>query len=286
MIIARTVSQTRKAVKQARKRGKTIGLIPTMGALHKGHISLIKASLKETGFSAVSIFVNPLQFSPNEDFKKYPRKFSADEKLLKKTGVNLLFYPSVDTIYHPNHSVYVEETSLTNFLCGKSRPGHFKGVATVVAKLFNIIQPDIAFFGQKDYQQAQIIKRVTTGLNFPVKIKVMPIIREKDGIAMSSRNAYLNTQERKDALALYQSLKLAEKLAKNGCKDSGIIKRKVRTLIKAKKSARIDYVEITDIETLRPLKQIEDKALLGLAVFIGKTRLIDNTILRTKRHIR
>lgn len=283
MIIAKTVSQTRKVVKQARRKGKIIGFIPTMGALHKGHISLIKASLKETGFTVVSIFVNPLQFSPNEDFKKYPRKFRADENLLKKTGVNLLFYPSVDTIYSPNHSVYVEETSLTKFLCGKSRPGHFKGVATVVSKLFNITQPDVAYFGQKDYQQAQVIKRVVEGLNFPVKIKVMPIVREKDGIAMSSRNAYLTFRERKEALVLYQSLKLAEKLAENGCKDSGIIKRKVRTLIKEKKSAKIDYVEITDTETLMPIKQIKDKAFLGLAVFIGKTRLIDNTILKTRK---
>jgi len=286
MIIAKTVSQTRRAIKQIRQKDKTIGFIPTMGALHKGHISLIKASVKETGFTVVSIFVNPLQFGPNEDFKKYPRKFKSDERLLKKAGVNLLFYPSADTIYSPNHSVYVEETSLSKFLCGKSRPAHFKGVATIIAKLFNVIQPDIAFFGQKDYQQAQIIKRVVIGLNFPVKIKVMPIVREKDGIAMSSRNAYLNTRERKDALVLYQSLKLAERLAENGCKDSGIIKRNVKTLIRAKKSAKIDYVEITDKETFMPLKQIKDKAFLGLAVFIGKTRLIDNTILRTKRYIR
>jgi len=230
MIIAKTVQQVNRRVKQARRKNKTIGFVPTMGSLHEGHISLIKASLKETGFTIVSIFVNPLQFSPNEDFKKYPRRLRHDKKLLIKAGINLLFYPSVDTIYSPNHSVYVEETSLTKFLCGKSRPGHFRGVATVVSKLFNVVQPDIAYFGQKDYQQTQVIKRVVEGLNFPVKIKIMPIVREKNGIAMSSRNEYLTFRERKDALVLYQSLKLAEELTENGCKDTKIIKRKMKIL--------------------------------------------------------
>ena len=281
MIVSRSISGVRKAVREARKRGHSIGFVPTMGALHKGHLSLVKAARKECGFTAVSIFVNPIQFGPKEDFKIYPRNFKKDEALLKDEGADLVFYPSVDVMYNNDFSVYVEETALSRYLCGKSRPGHFKGVCTVVAKLFNIIQPDTAYFGQKDYQQAQIIKRMVRDLNFPLKIRVMPIVREKDGLAMSSRNAYLNADERKDALCLYHSLKLASKMIKDGVRSSDSIIREINRLIKREApSARVDYISIANPVTLEEVREIKGRILAAIAVYVGKTRLIDNMLLR------
>ena len=252
-----------------------------MGALHKGHLSLVKAARKECGFVTVSIFVNPIQFGPREDFRSYPRNFKKDEMLLEAEGVDLIFYPSISGMYDRDFSVYVEEISLSRYLCGKSRPGHFRGVCTVVAKLFNIVQPDIAYFGQKDYQQAQIIKRMVKDLNFSLKVKVMPIVREKDGLAMSSRNKYLSIKERKDALCLYNSLMLASKMVKGGICSSATVVANMKKLIRNQAPyARIDYINIVNPGTLEEVKKIKGKVLAALAVYIGKTRLIDNMLLR------
>ena len=281
MIVSRSINTIRTAVGKARKKSKRIGFVPTMGALHKGHLSLVKAARKECGFVTVSIFVNPIQFGPKEDFRSYPRNFKKDEMLLEAEGVDLIFYPSISGMYDRDFSVYVEEISLSRYLCGKSRPGHFRGVCTVVAKLFNIVQPDIAYFGQKDYQQAQIIKRMVKDLNFSLKVKVMPIVREKDGLAMSSRNKYLSIKERKDALCLYNSLMLASKMVKGGICSSATVVANMKKLIRNQAPyARIDYINIVNPGTLEEVKKIKGKVLAALAVYIGKTRLIDNMLLR------
>ncbi|MDD4183471.1 MAG: pantoate--beta-alanine ligase, partial [Candidatus Omnitrophica bacterium] len=257
---------------------KIIGFVPTMGALHDGHLSLVKAAKKACDFVVVSIFINPTQFSPKEDFRKYPKVFNRDKKMLQKEKVDLIFCPSVSEMYTKNFSTYIEETYLSKPLCGLTRPGHFRGVCTVVAKLFNIIVPDVAYFGQKDYQQAQIIKRMAGNLNFSTAIKICPTVRERDGLAMSSRNAYLSSEERKDALVLSQSLELAKELMKKGEKDAKKVINKIRKFILSRKSAKIDYIEIVDTQTLRAIKKIQRRALIVLAVYIGKTRLIDNVI--------
>ncbi|OPX30111.1 MAG: pantoate--beta-alanine ligase [Candidatus Omnitrophica bacterium 4484_171] len=281
MIVSRSINTIRTAAGKARKKSKRIGFVPTMGALHKGHLSLVKAARKECGFVTVSIFVNPIQFGPREDFRSYPRNFKKDEMLLEAEGVDLIFYPSISGMYDRDFSVYVEEISLSRYLCGKSRPGHFRGVCTVVAKLFNIVQPDIAYFGQKDYQQAQIIKRMVKDLNFSLKVKVMPIVREKDGLAMSSRNKYLSIKERKDALCLYNSLMLASKMVKGGICSSATVVANMKKLIRNQAPyARIDYINIVNPGTLEEVKKIKGKVLAALAVYIGKTRLIDNMLLR------
>ncbi|RKY43957.1 MAG: pantoate--beta-alanine ligase [Candidatus Omnitrophota bacterium] len=277
MVIAQTIKKVKEVIR--RVKNKKIGFVPTMGALHEGHLSLVRRAKKEADFVVVSIFVNPLQFGPQEDYKLYPRNFKKDEALLKKEGVNLIFYPTPKTMYLKGFSTYVEEVYLSRVLCGVSRPGHFKGVTTVVAKLFNIVEPDIAYFGQKDYQQAQIIKRMVRDLNFPIKIRVLPIVRDKDGLALSSRNSYLSSEERKSALVLFQSIRLAKDLVRRGIVESSLIIKEVRKLINSKKYTKIDYVEIVDPLTLRPLKRIEKRGLLALAVYVGRARLIDNAFL-------
>lgn len=279
MIVAKNISKIKQVVKKYKKKNQRIGFVPTMGALHQGHLSLVKRANTETDFLVVSIFVNPLQFGPREDFKQYPRNFKKDELLLSKAGVNLIFYPTPGTMYPQNFSTYVEEISLSKPLCGKSRPAHFRGVTTVVAKLFNIVEPDVAYFGYKDYQQAQIIKRMVRDLNFPIALKLCPIIRDSNGLALSSRNAYLSSNQRKDAKALSLSLKLAKELVKKGVRNSSLIKRKVRNLINSKRTTRIDYVEIVDPYTLKPLGKVNKPALLAVAVLVGGVRLIDNTLL-------
>ena len=263
----------------SRQKGKTIGFIPTMGALHAGHLSLIRCARKENDLVVVSIFVNPSQFGPKEDFKKYPRNLKKDAALCKNEGVDVIFYPLVTGIYPAGFKTYVEVKELSDMLCAKSRPGHFKGVATVVTKLFNIVLPDTAYFGQKDAQQAVIIKRVVMDLNLAVRIKVMPIIREKDGLAMSSRNAYLDKKERKSAAVLYMGLKKAEGLIKKGAVNPQYIIRRMKNIIEKERAVKIDYISIVDAEDLRPLKRIKGKILLALAVRIGKVRLIDNLII-------
>jgi len=285
MRIISGIKQMSEFSQKIKCKGKTLGLIPTMGALHKGHLSLIRRARKENNAVAVSIFVNPIQFGPKEDFKKYPRNLSQDAKLCKKEGVDIVFYPDANQMYPANFRTCVEVQDLSDCLCGKSRPGHFKGVATVVMKLFNIVNPDIAYFGQKDAQQAIIINRMVCDLNIPVKIKVMPTMRDKDGLALSSRNIYLNKEERKDALVLPRSLNLAKDLIKAGTKDPGKIIHSIRCLIQSKKSAKIDYMSIVDSNTLKPVKKITDNCLVALAVWIGKTRLIDNIIISKGRFL-
>ncbi|MDD5006013.1 MAG: pantoate--beta-alanine ligase [Candidatus Omnitrophica bacterium] len=262
-----------------KRKGNTIGFVPTMGYLHDGHLSLIRRARKDCDVVVVSIFVNPLQFGPREDLKKYPRNFKKDSALCKKY-TDILFYPNVREMYPDDFLTEIEVNKLSNVLCGASRPGHFKGVATVVNKLFNIIFPDMAYFGQKDAQQAVIIKKMVKDLNIPADIKVMPTVREKDGLAMSSRNSYLSRQERGDAAVLYRSLILAKNMVKKGATDSNKIISKMRNLILNKKSAKIDYISIVNPETLDPLKKMNKQALVLLAVFVGKTRLIDNILIR------
>jgi len=266
--------------KIAHLKGKTVGFVPTMGYLHEGHLSLIKKARRENDFVVVSIFVNPIQFGPKEDFKRYPRDLKRDMKLAESCGTDVIFYPDAKDMYPKGFKTYVNVEQLSDKLCGRFRPGHFKGVATVVTKLFNIVCPDIAYFGQKDAQQAIIIKRMVKDLNIPVKIKVLPIVREKDGLAMSSRNTYLNEKERKDALVLYQALNLAKDLIKSGITDSGKIIDRLRRFIKKKKNAKIDYISVVDTDNLNPVKKVSKKCLIALAVWIGRTRLIDNIIVK------
>jgi pantoate--beta-alanine ligase len=276
MLIARTINKARKVIAAAKRKGKTIGFVPTMGALHQGHLSLVKAAKKDCNFVVVSIFVNPTQFGPEEDFHKYPRVFNNDKKLLQKEKVDLIFLPSIAEMYTKNFSTYVEETYLSKVLCGVLRPGHFRGVCTVVAKLFSITTPDIAYFGAKDYQQVKVVERMAIDLNFPVKIKICPIVREANGLAMSSRSRYLNKKQRKNAASLYSALLLAQRLIKNGERDVKEIILAMTDFIKAVPEVKVDYIKIVCADTLRDIKKIKGKVLIALAVFIGNTRLIDN----------
>lgn len=281
MKIIREIKSIKKEIRKIKLKNKTIGFVPTMGALHKGHLSLIRKARLDNDKVVVGIFVNPVQFGPKEDFKKYPRNLLQDAKLCKKEGVDIIFYPDAKQMYPANFRTYVEVQGLSDCLCGASRPGHFKGVATVVTKLFNIVSPDTAYFGQKDAQQAIIIKRAVCDLNIPVKIKVMPTLRDKDGLALSSRNIYLDKEERKDALVLSQALSLAKDLYNCGIRDSKEIIERMRRIIQKKKTSRIEYISIVDSESLKKVNRIRDSALIALAVWIGKTRLIDNTMVST-----
>ena len=262
-----------------KKEGKVIGFVPTMGYLHEGHLSLIKTAKKHTDVVVVSVFVNPIQFGPGEDFDRYPRNLKRDEDLASLAGADVIFYPSTKEMYPKGYSTYVDVENLTEGLCGAARPGHFRGVATVVAKLFGIVKPDIAYFGQKDAQQAIVIKKMARDLNMGLELKVLPIIRESDGLAMSSRNINLSEPERKDALVLYQSLKKAESMIKEGERDPKKVIKAMEDIIGEKKPAKIDYLSIVDTENLKPVSQISGEVLVALAVFIGKTRLIDNIMI-------
>ena len=262
------------------RKGKSIGFVPTMGYLHQGHLGLMHRARRENDFLAISIFVNPTQFGLKEDFKRYPRDLARDKKLSKLCGVDVIFYPRVQDMYPEGYKTSVFVKDLSNVLCGVSRPGHFRGVTTVVLKLFNIIQPDKAYFGQKDAQQAIIIKQMVKDLNLPVKIKTLPTIREKDGLAMSSRNAYLNSRQRKDAIILFKSLQSAVGMIESGEKAPRAIVIKMRKMINAKRRARIDYIKIVNINDLTEAKEIKGNLLIALAVFFGKTRLIDNVIVK------
>lgn len=280
MKVIRTISEMRSWSKEIKNNGYILGFVPTMGFLHEGHLSLIREAKKHADKVVVSIYVNPTQFGPGEDFEKYPRDFARDEKLCLKEGVDAVFYPDDQQMYGPLHKTYVITEDLSKVLCGRSRPGHFRGVTTIVAKLFNIVQPDFAVFGQKDAQQAIIIKRMVEDLNFPVEIVVAPIIREADGLAMSSRNKYLSPQQRKEATVLYRSLKLAEREFKRGNFDLEAIKAKMRHLIETESTGQIDYIEAVDAETLGKPVPGKRSVLLALAVFFHPARLIDNIILK------
>ncbi len=269
--------QMQKIASKYRAWGKTIGFIPTMGYLHEGHISLIKQAKKDNDVVFVSIFVNPTQFAPNEDLDKYPRDIKRDEEMLTKEGVDFLFYPTVENMYSDNFQTYVTVDNLTKVLEGASRPTHFRGVTTVVNKLFNITKPNKAYFGKKDAQQLIVIKRMVEDLNIDVEIIGMPIVREKDGLAMSSRNKYLNEKERKDAICLYKSLQKAKELIDNGIKDTQAVKKEMENVINAYSIPKIDYININSLTTLKELEEIKKgDTLISLAVFVGKTRLIDN----------
>ena len=278
MKIIHSINQMASVSKRLRADGQAIGFVPTMGALHEGHLSLIRKARKENDVVVVSIFVNPIQFGPQEDYRRYPRNLRQDARLCSKEGVDIIFYPKTEDMYPKDYKTFVFVEDLSEVLCGKFRPGHFSGVATVVAKLFNIVMPDIAYFGQKDAQQAIIIQRMAKDLNMAVKIKVMPTVREKDDLALSSRNAYLSKSERKDAAVLYQALNLARDLIKQGNRDPFNIIRKMKQLINKKKSVKIQYISILDLKDLKTLVRIKDKVLVVLAVWLGKTRLIYNLI--------
>jgi len=279
MKICKTIADTRAASRAARHSGKRLGFIPTMGALHEGHLSLVRAARAKCDVVAVSIFVNPLQFGPSEDLAKYPRTFEHDRELLEKEAVDILFVPTPEEMYPAGAVTYVTVEGLSEKLCGKSRPGHFRGVTTVVAKLFHIVEPDVAFFGQKDAAQATIIRRMVQDLNLPVEIAVCPIVREPDGLAMSSRNAYLNPQERKSALALNRALSEVKSRFDQGERNaSGLITVGKQTLTR-ELGVRLDYFEIVDPATLDPMPELTGTVLVALAALVGNTRLIDNILL-------
>lgn len=262
-----------------RRAGRKIGLVPTMGYLHEGHLSLVALARAHADVVILSIFVNPTQFLPGEDLSSYPRDFERDRRLCVRAGVDLVFYPSPAGMYAADHSVFVEETSLSKVLCGASRPGHFKGVTTVVAKLFNITLPDVAVFGQKDAQQCRVIQRMVRDLNIPVEIIVGPIVREPDGLAMSSRNKYLSPESRQQALCLRRALDTAERMVQQGERSVEVVRAAVLMGLAAVPEAKLDYVAFVDNETLEPASRIQQPVLVALAVRIGGTRLIDNAIL-------
>jgi len=259
-------------------KSRSIGFVPTMGALHEGHLSLIRAARRQNDLVIVSIFVNPAQFGPKEDLRRYPRPIKNDLKLCREEGVDFIFNPNSDQIYPLGFKTYVLVDGLSQALCGKTRPIHFRGVATIVTKLFNIVQADNAYFGQKDAQQVVIIKRLVQDLNFLVKINVVPTVRENDGLALSSRNSYLNPKQREASLVLSRSLKLAKKMISKGIADPGKIVLEMRKLIKKEKLAKIDYIEIVDHSDLKCIKKISNGCIILLAVWIGKIRLIDNMV--------
>lgn len=279
MIICRTVDEIREFVRAAKRRGETIGFVPTMGYFHEGHLTLMREAKKTCGTVVVSIFVNPLQFGPREDFREYPRDFARDEKMAREVGVDALFAPTVEEMYPEGFTTFVEVAGLTECLCGLSRPGHFRGVATVVTKLFNIVLPDKAFFGQKDAQQVLVVRRMVRDLNMPLTVVAVPTVREPDGLAMSSRNVYLSPREREAARVLYRSLKKAEEAVARGERDAGKILRQVGEELAGEPLAAVDYAEIRTLPDLKETAVLAGPALLALAVRIGKTRLIDNTVL-------
>ena len=269
----------RRAVADARAAGKAIGLVPTMGALHEGHLSLMRRAREETDFVVVSIFVNPSQFGPHEDLDTYPRDLAKDARAAAEVGVDAVFAPSVEEMYPTGFASVVRQESLTRVLEGEFRPGHFDGVCTICIKLFNVVQPDIAYFGLKDYQQALAIKRVVRDLDAPLEIRTVPIVREPDGLAMSSRNRYLSPEERRQALCLFRALRGAEAMFAKGERESQVLREAMAQAILREPQAKIDYVAVKDAETLEALGQIRRKAVALLAVRIGATRLIDNMLL-------
>ncbi|AOQ22640.1 Pantothenate synthetase [Moorella thermoacetica] len=279
MELLQTIAAVRNYVAAARQRGLSIGLVPTMGYLHEGHLSLARAARQQNDVVIMSIFVNPTQFGPNEDFARYPRDLERDRELAAGAGVDAVFAPAVEEMYPAGYATYVQVEGLTEVLCGASRPGHFRGVTTVVSKLFNIVQPDRAYFGQKDYQQALVIKRMVRDLNFPIEIITIPTVREADGLALSSRNKYLTPEQRRSALSLHRALNLGSDLIKAGEREAAVVRRAMEKEITAWPETRIDYVAISDADTLKPLEKIAGRVLLALAVWVGNTRLIDNVVL-------
>lgn len=279
MKIIRSPKEMQRCMQMLRKKGLSIGFVPTMGALHEGHGRLIHEAARDNDRVVVSIFVNPLQFGRNEDYGRYPRDLKKDASFCKRMKVDYIFAPAVQALYPPGFRTSVNVEGLGDVLCGFFRPGHFRGVTTIVAKLFNIVGADTAYFGQKDAQQAVIIQRMVRDLDLPVKVRVVPIVREPDGLALSSRNAYLSPLERRDAVVLSQSLRKARELVKGGVRDPLRIKHVVERMVQATSTASVEYVALVDRQTLEPVSRITAGTLLALAVRVGRTRLIDNTVL-------
>lgn len=279
MKVVGTIKEVRELVKEWKKNGETVGFVPTMGYLHEGHGSLITKARENNDKVVVSIFVNPMQFGPTEDLESYPRDLEKDSKFCESLGADLIFHPEPEEMYHDDFSSYVDMSVLTEELCGLSRPVHFRGVCTVVTKLFNIVQPDNAYFGQKDAQQLAIIKHMVQDLNMDINVVGCPIVREEDGLAKSSRNTYLSPEERKAALILSKTVKLAKKLIDAGEKDADVVVAKMKENIETEPMAKIDYVKAVNGLTMQQQKEIKAPMLIAMAVYIGKTRLIDNMIL-------
>src|SRR5689334_13032113 len=279
MKILASPEEMHAACAQRKREGRRVGLVPTMGALHEGHLSLVRAARAQCDVAAVSLFVNPLQFGPSEDFNKYPRDFERDRRLLEAERVDLLFAPNTDAMYPRGATTFVEVAGLSEKLDGKSRPGHFRGVTTVVSKLFHIAEPDLAFFGQKDAAQVAIIRRMVRDLNMAVTIQVCPIVREKDGLAMSSRNTYLDPQQRRQATALYRALMRVQTLADKGERSAAKLAETGKQVIAEEPGVRLDYFEVVDQNTLEPVDDISRGALVAVAAYAGHTRLIDNVVL-------
>jgi len=279
MKLAKTIESVRTLVKAAKSEGRKVGLVPTMGALHIGHISLMEAAAKDCDFIVVSIFVNPTQFGPGEDFEKYPRPIEQDLEICKEAGVDVVFNPTPEVMYGSESLTWVTVDKLTEPLCGRFRPGHFRGVTTVCAKLFNIILPDVAYFGQKDAQQAIVIKRMAADLNMPLEIVVCPTVREPDGLAISSRNKYLSEQERKEAAKIYKSLEKCREMVEAGVMDSNEIIAQMRSILDQIKGGSIEYISIVDAETLENVDKIASRVIAAVAVKLGPARLIDNILM-------
>ena len=276
--VVATVEETRRAVADARRRGLSVGLVPTMGALHEGHASLIRAAREQTGFVVVSIFVNPTQFGPKEDLSRYPRPLDQDLDVCAREAADLVFHPEPATVYPPGFCTYVEVTGLQDVMEGASRPGHFRGVATVVLKLFNIVLPDVAFFGQKDGQQARIIRQMVDDLNVPVEVRVCPTARATDGLALSSRNAYLDAKQRRHAAALFAALQVGRAEIELGELDPRRVRAAMAARIRATPGATLDYAEVVAADSLRPIDRLHGRVMLAVAVRFGDTRLIDNAL--------
>lgn len=278
MRVVKTIEEVREQVKAWKREGLRVGLVPTMGFLHEGHKSLIVKAVEENDRVVVSDFVNPTQFGPKEDLASYPRDIERDAKLCEEAGADLIFHPEPEEMYAPDYCTFVDMDGLTKGLCGKTRPTHFRGVCSVVAKLFNIVAPDNAYFGQKDAQQLAVIRRMVRDLNFDIRIVACPIIREEDGLAKSSRNTYLNEEERAAAVVLSRALNKGRALAESGEKSAAKIKDVIMEELCKEPLARVDYVEVVDADSIEPVKELKGNILVGIAVYIGKTRLIDNVI--------
>ncbi len=279
MRIVTSPSEMLRMVKEARWRGERVGLVPTMGFFHAGHVSLMRAAREENDFVVVSLFVNPTQFGPREDFRDYPRDLARDVEIAAEAGVDCIFHPRAEDMYPEPYLTYVVVEGISEGLCGASRPGHFRGVATVVAKLFHIIPAHRAYFGLKDAQQVMVIRRMVEDLNFDIEVVACPTVREEDGLAMSSRNVYLSEEERKAATVLYRSLRLAEEMASRGERDARKVKAAMRELMSTEPLVEPEYVEAVDWGMLRPVERLEGEVLIALAARVGKARLIDNTIM-------
>ena len=274
MQVTKTIKATREQIREWKKAGHSIGLVPTMGFLHEGHASLIRKCREENDKVVVSVFVNPTQFGPNEDLEDYPRDFERDCALCESIGADLIFHPEPEEMYQ-DACAYVSINTMSDTLCGKTRPIHFKGVCTVVSKLFNIVTPDNAYFGQKDAQQLAIIRKMVKDLNFDIRIVGCPIIREEDGLAKSSRNTYLSAEERKAALCLSRAVRKGQEIVSKGCTSESVMKE-MRVIVESEPLARIDYISVVDALTMQPVEKVDSDVLVAMAVYIGKTRLIDN----------